>query len=249
MDLFVEGGGIVAFGGELFAVAQDVLDFLHAQAVLVEQGGAGVAGQVPVEVAGQAGLGGHLAEEAVGVLVVADVGEALEGVVAGDELQGAAPEERGEGQLQGAARLVLPELEGDGGRSVAGQGVGDEVGGGEGAEVAPAQARQAAEEEGIAYAPEPVGGERGLFQQGEFLFRQVFAARCYLRYANVAEGVVVGPYDVALHSLAHQAAQRLQPARDGVRAQVALVAHPVLPPLDDVVRQVAQAQARLEVVE
>ena len=97
-DLCEDGFGVVAFGGGEALVAEDVLDFMHAQPVLVEERGAGVAGEVPVEVLGDAGTRGNNAEGGVGLTVGTDGGETLRGVVGAEDGEWTAREEGGQGQ-------------------------------------------------------------------------------------------------------------------------------------------------------
>ena len=94
----LEGGfSVVALSGGLALVAKDELYFLHAEAALVEEGAAGVAGEVPVQVFLEACLLGYLAEVGVAVAVVADGGELLGRGVAAEQGEGLAGEEDVEG--------------------------------------------------------------------------------------------------------------------------------------------------------
>jgi len=104
--------GIVPLGGGLALVAEDELDFLHAEAVLVEEGTAGVAGQVPVEVFGDACGLGYEAQVLVAVCVVADGGESLDGGIACEDGEWCAVEECGEGNGEWSAGFLLSEGEG-----------------------------------------------------------------------------------------------------------------------------------------
>ena len=67
----------MALGGCLLLVAEDVLDLLHEETTLVEEGATGVTGQMPVQVLGDACQTAYRAEVGVAAAVVANVGQAL----------------------------------------------------------------------------------------------------------------------------------------------------------------------------
>lgn len=73
--------GIVTFCDGQLCVSQYELYLLHAQAVLVEEGGAGVSCQVPVQVECDSRRLCHLPQRVVGGFVVAYVCEVLQGAI------------------------------------------------------------------------------------------------------------------------------------------------------------------------
>ena len=234
LHLLVDGFGVVALGGGLSLVAQDVLYLLHAQAALVEQCGAGVACQMPVQVLADGGELCHLPQVFVSFFVVAYGGQLLGRLVALQQAGGLAAEEGVEGYAQAVACLVLAYHEQ----------LSAEACGAEASEVAPPESGVAAEEEGVADVAQVPVGNRRLFQLLQFLHGEVLAACFHLWYAYASEGVAVVAYDVALDGLADQASQCFHADDDGVLAQVLLRSHPVLPALQQVVVDVAQPQSR-----
>ena len=70
-----QGLSIVALGGLLFLMAEDVLYFLHAETTLVEESATGVTSQVPVQVLGDACLVAYGTKVGIAAAVVANVGQ------------------------------------------------------------------------------------------------------------------------------------------------------------------------------
>ena len=198
-----------------------------------------MAGQVPVEAFVYSGQLSDLANGAVALLVAADVTKALHCGVAADEGGGPAVPEGGEGYLQEVSRLLLLQDER----------AGTEVGRGERLEVTPAQACVATEEEGIAHVAEVLVCQHDLFECRQFRLGEVFAPCLDFGDAYVAEGVVVHADDIALDGFVDQAPQGFQPTGNGVGREVPLGAHPVLPPLNEVVGEFLDLQVGVEPVE
>ena len=99
------------FGGFLFLVAKDVLDFLHTEAALVEEGAASVAGQMPMEVLLDAGELGYLADRVVAIEVAAYVGQVFECAVLTDEEGGFSAPKGVDGDLKVTVGFLLVENE------------------------------------------------------------------------------------------------------------------------------------------
>ena len=90
------------------------------------------------------------------------------------------------------------------------------------------------------------GGQWCIGEEGELGIGEVLVACLDFRDVDVAEGVFVMSQHIALEGLVDEASQGLQAQGDGVGGEVPLVAHPVLPALDDVVGDVADAEVGME---
>ncbi len=101
----------MTFGGGLFLVAEDVLYLLHAEAALVEEGAAGVSGEVPVQTLCDAGGMAYLAEDGIGFAIAADGCKVLGTAILLQQLLGTALPQLIEGDMDGLAGLLLRDDE------------------------------------------------------------------------------------------------------------------------------------------
>lgn len=78
------------FGRLETLMAKDVLDLLHLQAMLVEQGATRMSGQMPVQMLSDTSSCSHLTQQPITVTVVTDIGEGLDRRISLDDGHGPA---------------------------------------------------------------------------------------------------------------------------------------------------------------
>lgn len=199
-DLGKEGFGIVFFGCGLFLVPEYVLYFLHTQSVLVEEGGTGVACQVPMRVSGDSCKMGDDSQGVICLMVVAYVCKMFQSDVSVENSEGLACKKNIEREKDGMVCLFLIK-----GEYVICQAVRGEV-----AKVAPTESCVTAEKEGVAYVCQTRCGWCAFLDKGELLFCEMLVPGCDFRDSDVAEGVLVCTEHVATYGFVDKASKCFQ---------------------------------------